>query len=97
MSWKQNISNIRTISDVFYAVFCCGIVADSLEIFRSHIRIRVIQRYNRSQAMINMKKNTEATLIVKSELMYQTHLLSDVVVLYVLFFVMLLLQNILCD
>ena len=47
--------------------------------------------------MRNLKKSTEATLIIKSELIDQTHIPYAVFVAVVNFFVLLLLLWIFCD
>ena len=47
--------------------------------------------------MINLNKITEATLVVKSKSMNQTHLTSSVVVSDVILLVLFMLRQILCD
>ena len=86
MAWKHNISKIQTLAGVVFAVFCCGDVSDKVEFHIARIRIRTIQWYNRIQVMVNPNKSTEATLIVKLELMNIMHLPSAVFVDSIHFF-----------
>ena len=67
------------MSGVVSAVWFCNGVSDSVYIHIIHIWIRTIKQYNIRLAMININKFREATLIVKSNLMNQTHPTSDVV------------------
>ena len=57
MYWKWNLSNILTLYDKVYAIWCCGVVAILVDICIEHIQIITIKDKNEGKHRENWTKS----------------------------------------